>query len=94
MMALKKSIISISLLGCISLFAADYSTMSTEKLMSLRGKVPVENIEAFGNELSHRVKTMNDVDLKKYGIWEMIKGKAGKKGVACDCSSVKNKPLR
>jgi len=94
MIALKKSVISISVLGCISLFAADYSTMTTEELMSLRGKVPVENIESFGNELSHRVQTMNDVDLKKYGIWEMIKGKTGKKGVSCDCSSIKNKPIR
>lgn len=94
MIGLYKRIISITLLGSMTLLGADYSTMSTEALMDLRGKVPVEKIEAFGNELSHRVQTMNEKDLKKYGIWEMIKDQSGKEGVSCDCSSIKKRPLR
>lgn len=86
-----KRIILLLLLSTGSLFATTYDKMSTDELMSLRGNVSVENIEAFGAEISKRVHLMNDNDLRRYGIWEMIKGNSSKKG-ECSCTSNKQIP--
>lgn len=87
---MKKAILTILLFGLVSLFAQNYEKMSTDELMSLRGKVPVENIELFGAELSSRVHAMKDDELRKYGIWDMIKKDSHLAG--CNCTA--KKPLK
>ncbi|MBN2653995.1 MAG: DUF1104 domain-containing protein [Nitrospirae bacterium] len=52
-----------------ALFAADYSTMSTEELASMRGKMQnatVQERSAFQNEWQKRVQTMSAEDRQKY----------------------------
>ena len=46
--------------------AADYSQMSMEELNSLRGKVPVENRDAFRAEMQSRMKAMTPQERAKY----------------------------
>ena len=60
----------------------------------IAGALPVsvitaEDIEAFGTEISKRVHVMDDKELRKYGIWEMIKGTSSQKAGVCDCASKK-----
>lgn len=76
----------------ISLFAADYTVMSTDELMRLRGSVPVEDIEVYGMELTLRVKKMPESDLRKYGILDLIKGQSSASKVGCSCSALKQRP--
>ena len=90
----KKIISTLFVFGALSLFAADYSTMSTDELMNLRGNIPVEEIEAYGNILSQRVSVMNESELKKYGIWEMIKGRGTATKAGCSCGALKQRPQR
>lgn len=95
MIFFSKKMISLTVLfGFISLFAADYTVMSTDELMSLRGSVPVEDIEVYGMELTFRVKKMGENDLKKYGIFDLIKGQSSASKVACSCSALKQRPNR
>jgi hypothetical protein len=52
-----------------ALFAADYSTMSTEELASMRGKMQsatVQERSAFQNEWQKRIQTMTPEDRQKY----------------------------
>jgi len=90
----KKIISSLFIFSALSLVAADYSDMSTDELMKLRGNIPVEDIEIYGNVLSQRVSVMNETDLKKYGIWEMIKGRSSASKVGCSCGALKERPQR
>ncbi len=95
MITLGKKIFSVTLiLSTLSLFAIDYATMSTDELMNLRGNIPVEDIEMYGNVLSQRVSVMNENDLKKYGIWEMLQGRTASSKVGCSCDALKQRPQR
>ena len=55
-----KKIILISCLIAASVFATDYSNMSTEEMMNLRGSVPSEDRDAFRSEMRSRVQNMSD----------------------------------
>jgi len=90
----KKMIFLTVMFGFISVFAADYSVMNTDKLMSLRGSVPIEDIEVYGMELTLRVKKMSESDLRKYGILDLIKGQSSASKVGCSCSALKQRPIR
>ncbi len=88
---MKKAISFTLLFGVISAFATDYNAMSTDKLMSLRGNVPVEDIGVYGTELTKIVKIMDEHDLEKYGILHLLEGRRSVSGVECNCNASKNK---
>lgn len=95
MITLRKKIFSATVIfSALSLFAVDYAKMSTGELMNLRGNIPVEDIEVYGNILSQRVSVMNENDLKKYGIWEMLQGRTSASKVGCSCNLLKQRPQR
>jgi len=82
------------LLSGISLLAVDYNEMKTEELMKLRGSVPVEDIEVYASAIGKRVQVMSEADLKKYGIWEMIKVRNNNTHAGHNCTSIPHKPIR
>jgi len=94
MLCIKKSMSLILLFACIGAFAIDYKSMSTDELMSLRGSIPVEDIETYGTELSLRVKKMDEKDLIKYDILHLIKGQSTASKAKCSCSALKQRPHR
>ena len=82
---MKKTILLIFV--AISLVASDYKSMSTEKLINLRGNIPVEDIEVFGNELTSRIQNMSKEEFEKY------KGnKNGQNGHTCN--ALQQRPQR
>ena len=87
----KKTIFLTLLFGFISAFATDYKAMSTDELMKLRGTIPVEDLGAFGTELTKRVRTMDSHTLKKYEILHVIEGKHDNLDVECSCNDTKKK---
>lgn len=89
----KKIFLIILVFNALSLFAVDYDTMSTDKLMNLRGSIPVEDIEMYAYVLTQRVSVMNEKDLKRYGIWEMLQGRASGSKVGCSCDVLKQKSI-
>ncbi|MCX5717073.1 MAG: DUF1104 domain-containing protein [Nitrospirae bacterium] len=77
-------IIGLAMLA-MSAFAVDYSTMTTEELAKLRGKmqnVTVEERNAFQNEWQKRIQTMTQEDNQKY---------LGKPGIAGQGSMMQQK---
>jgi len=55
-----KKIILASCLVVVSVFATDYSNMSTDEMMNLRGSIPAEDRDAFRSEMQNRVSNMSD----------------------------------
>ena len=95
MITLSKKIIStLFIFSSLYASAADYTVMSTDELMNLRGNIPVEDIETYGNVLGQRVSVMSEYDLKKYGIWEMVKNRTSASKVGCSCGAIKQRPQR
>lgn len=62
---MKKSLIII-LLFISSLFAENFSEMSTQELIAIMGYVKPQNQKAFDRELKSRVSTMSDKEKKRY----------------------------
>lgn len=60
-----KSLITIVLLAS-GAFAADFSQMSTEEMMSMRGSVPVADRPAFQEEMQKRMQSMSPQERQKY----------------------------
>jgi len=87
----KKIILSSMLLSCVSLFAVEYTEMSTDELMSLRGIVPVEDIELYGSVLTARVKKLDINEMRKYGILNLIKKQNNIFEVECSCNKLDTK---
>ncbi len=54
---MKKTILAISLCG-MSLMAVDFSQLSTEELINMRGSIAVEDRDAFRTEMQSRLQTM------------------------------------
>ncbi len=88
-MAFKKKILFSSLLlSSMSLFAVEYTQMTTDELMSLRGIVPVEDIELYGSVLTARVKNLNIDEMRKYGILNLIKKQNNIYELECSCNKL------
>lgn len=62
---MKKTIVIILLL-LSSLFAENFSNMSTQELIAIMGYVKPENKKAFLQELQSRISTMNTQEKKQY----------------------------
>ncbi len=56
---MKKVVLAALLVAAGSVFAVDYSSMSTEELKAMRGSVPAEDRAAFQSEMQKRVSTMS-----------------------------------
>jgi len=56
---MKKVVLAALLVAAGSVFAADYSSMSTEELKAMRGSVPAEERAAFQSEMQKRASTMS-----------------------------------
>ncbi len=89
----KKTIFLTLLFGFISVFATDYKAMSMDELMSLRGMVPVQDIEVYGAELTKRVETMSDDEIKKYNVSQQISG-VHEKQTGHVCNALKQRHKR
>ncbi len=63
-----KKIIITAIFSALMLYAADYATMSTEDLLSMRGSVPAEDQAAFQSELQSRVSAMTTEEKESLGI--------------------------
>jgi len=75
----------------VSLFAVEYREMSTDELMSLRGVIPVEDIELYGSVLTARVKKLDINEMRKYGILNLIKKQNNIYEVECSCNELDKK---
>ena len=60
-----KKLITIALLAS-GAFAANFSKMSTEEMMNMRGSVPVANRSAFQQEMQKRMQSMTPQERQKY----------------------------
>jgi Ca2+-binding EF-hand superfamily protein len=60
-----KKLITIALLAT-GAFAADFSQMSTEEMMNMRGNVPLEDRSAFQQEMQKRMQSMTPQERQKY----------------------------
>lgn len=60
-----KKLITIALLAS-GAFAADFSQMSTEEMMNMRGTVPVDERPAFRQEMQKRMQSMSWEERQKY----------------------------
>lgn len=60
-----KSLISIALLAS-GVWAADFSHMSTEEMMNMRGSVPVADRPTFQQEMQKRMQSMTPLERQKY----------------------------
>lgn len=56
----------ISALACMALWATDFSQMSTEELMNMRGTVPLDERPAFQQEMQKRMQTLTPEERQKY----------------------------
>jgi len=61
-----KKIILTTTIVVSSLFAVDYSNMSTENMMNMRGNVDPSERDAFRNEMQKRVGAMSEEDRKAF----------------------------
>lgn len=85
-----KKLITIALLAS-GAFAADFSQMSTEEMMNMRGSVPVADRPVFRQEMQKRMQSMTPEERQKY------KGKEGQaigqgKGMGMGQNCIKNQP--
>ena len=60
-----KSLLMVGLLAS-AVWAADYSQMSTEEMMKMRGSVPVDDRPAFRAEMQKRMQSMSDEEWQNY----------------------------
>ncbi len=61
-----KKIILTSCLIAISAFATDYSLMSNEEMMGMRGSVAEQDREAFRSEMQSRVGAMSEEERNSF----------------------------
>lgn len=52
----------------VSLYGVDYTSMSTDELMSLRGSVPAQEREAFKSAVQSRVSSMSPEEKATYNV--------------------------
>jgi hypothetical protein len=61
-----KKIMIISALACMALWATDFSQMSTEELMNMRGTVSLDERPTFQQEMQKRMQTLTPEERQKY----------------------------
>ena len=61
-----KKIILITTIVVSSLFAVDYSNMSTEDMMNMRGNIDPSERDTFRSEMQKRVGAMSEEDRKAF----------------------------
>ena len=62
-----------------SLYAVDFTQMSTEDMMQMRGNVPVDQRDDFRQEMQKRMQSMTPQERQKYGM--QGKGMMGGQGM-------------
>ncbi len=72
-----KNVLVIGLLASVA-WAADFSHMSTEEMMKMRGSVPVDDRPAFREEMQKRMQNMTPEERQKYMQTKGM-GKTGKR---------------
>ena len=72
-----KRVIMIGLLVSAA-WATDFSQMSTEEMMQMRGSVPVDDRPAFQQEMQKRMQNMSPEERQKY-MPAKCTGKTGKR---------------
>ncbi len=85
-----KRLIIIGLLASAT-WAADFSHMSTDEMMNMRGSVPVDDRPSFQQEMQKRMQSMSPEERKKYkgmGQSNCIKGQGTRK----NCCMSKQQP--
>jgi len=60
-----KRLIIIGFLASVA-WSADFSHMSTEEMMNIRGSVPVDDRPSFQNEMQKRMQSMSPEEREKY----------------------------
>jgi hypothetical protein len=71
---MKKTILITAVAMSISLFGADYASMSTDQLMNMRGTLSAAEHPAFSEELQKRVQNMSDEEKAKYNVGRGLGG--------------------
>ena len=61
-----KRLIIIGLLTSAAAWAADFSQMSTEQMIKMRGSVPADDRPAFREEMQKRMQSMSIEERQKY----------------------------
>ncbi len=85
-----KRLITIALLAS-GAFAADFSQMSTEEMMNMRGSVPMADSPTFQQEMQKRMQSMSPQERQKYkGMRGQGQGMGQGMGMGQNC--VKNQP--
>ncbi len=85
-----KKVIILALLAS-GAFAADFSQMSTEEMMNMRGSVPVDDRPTFQQEMQKRMQSMTPQERQKYqGMKGQGMGQG--KGMGMGQNRMKNQP--
>ena len=85
-----KRLIMMALLAS-SAWAADYSHMSTDEMMNMRGNVPVDDRPDFRQEMQKRMQNMTPEERQKYKGMSQCNGKKGQ-GTRKNCCMSKQQP--
>ena len=72
-------------------WAADFSHMSTEEMMNMRGSVPVDDRPDFRQEMQKRMQNMTPEERQKYKGKDQCNGKKGQ-GTRKNCCMSKQQP--
>lgn len=70
-------------LACLFLsssYATDFSSLSTEQLMGMRGTLALEDRPAFHAEVQKRMQTMSQEEKQKFNLGRGLGGGQGQKG--------------
>jgi Ca2+-binding EF-hand superfamily protein len=87
-----KKLITLALLAS-GVFAADFSQMSTEEMMNMRGSVPVADRPAFQEEMQKRMQSMTPQERQKYkGMRGQGQGMGQGNGMGMRQNCMKNQP--
>ncbi len=86
---MKKSIIVAGILG-MSLWAVDFSQITTEQLIELRGSVSVEDREAFKTEMQSRLQTMTQEERSAFIASRQVLGMGQQRGMSTNAPTFAN----
>jgi len=88
-----KRLITLALFAS-GIFAADFSQMSIDEIMSMRGNVPVADRPAFQEEMQKRMQSMTPQERQKYkGMRGQGQGMGQGKGMGMRQNCMKNQPI-
>lgn len=87
-----KRIMIIALLASAT-WAADFSNMSTDEMINMRGTVPAADRPAFREEMQKRMQSMSPEERQKYkGMRGQGQGMGQEKGMGMGQNCIKNQP--